>query len=244
MGQFFAKDWTGEPFQLFGSAHLTALAIVLAINLAIVFLWRNPSPRSRRIVRYTLASVLVVNETLWHLWNYTTGQWTIQTMLPLHLCSIMVWLSAYMLAFENYALYEFVYFMGIGAALQALLTPDAGRYGFPHFRFFQTIVSHGAIITAAVYMTVIEGFRPYGKSLLRLVIGLNIYMAFVMVVNSLIGSNYLFIARKPDTASLIDVLGPWPWYILSIEAIGVVICLILYLPFVFRDWRARAIAAK
>ena len=244
MGQFFAKDWTGETFQLFGSAHLTALAVVLVINLAIVFVWRNPSPRSRRIVRYTLASVLIVNETLWHLWNYTTGQWTIQTMLPLHLCSIMVWLSAYMLAFENYALYEFVYFMGIGAAMQALLTPDAGRYGFPHFRFFQTIVSHGAIITAAVYMTAIEGFRPYGKSLVRLVIGLNLYMAFVMVVNRLIGSNYLFIARKPDTASLIDVLGPWPWYILSIEVIGGVVCLILYLPFAIRDWRAQAIAAQ
>ena len=135
MSQFFAKDWTGEPFQLFGSAHLIALAVVLVVNLALVFLWRHPSPRARRIFRYTLASILVVNETMWHLWNYTTGQWTIQTMLPLHLCSIMVWLSAYMLAFENYALYEFVYFMGIGAAMQALLTPDAGRYGFPHLDF-------------------------------------------------------------------------------------------------------------
>jgi len=26
--------------------------------------------------------------------------------------------------------------MGIGGALQALLTPDLGLYGFPHFRFF------------------------------------------------------------------------------------------------------------
>jgi hypothetical integral membrane protein (TIGR02206 family) len=243
MSQFFAKDWTGEPFKLFGSAHLIALVVVLCLNLAVVFLWRHPSPRARRIFRYTLAGILVVNETLWHVWNYATGQWTIQTMLPLHLCSIMVWLSAYMLAFENYSLYEFVYFMGIGAAMQALLTPDAGRYGFPHFRFFQTIISHGSIITAAVYMTVIEGFRPYWKSLVRLVIGLNIYMAFVMVVNRLIGSNYLFIARKPDTASLIDVLGPWPWYILSIEMIGVAVCLILYLPFAIRDRRTRAVAA-
>jgi hypothetical integral membrane protein (TIGR02206 family) len=244
MSQFFAKDWIGEPFQLFGSAHLIALTVVLLINLSLVLLWHKPGSRARRIFRYTLAGILVVNETLWHIWNYATGQWTIQTMLPLHLCSIMVWLSAYMLAFENYTLYEFVYFMGIGAAMQALLTPDAGRYGFPHFRFFQTIVSHGAIITSAVYMTAIEGFRPYWKSLVRLVIGLNIYMAFVMVVNRLIGSNYLFIARKPDTASLIDVLGPWPWYILSIEVIGGVVCLILYLPFAIRDWRAQAIAAQ
>ena len=134
--------------------------------------------------------------------------------------------------------------MGIGAATQALLTPDAGRYGFPHFRAFQTVISHGSIVMAAVYMTVVEGFRPYWRSFMRLIVWLNVYMATVFVINQLIGSNYLFIARKPETASLIDVLGPWPWYILSLEAIGLAICLLLYLPFAIKDWRASVRSAN
>ena len=243
MDQFFTKDWTGAPFVLFGPPHVIALIMVVLANLSVILL-RHISPRGRRIFRYTLAAVLLANETAWHLWNYFTGQWTPQTMLPLHLCSVMVWLSAYMLIMENYRLYEFVYFMGIGAATQALLTPDAGRYGFPHFRAFQTVISHGSIVMAAVYMTVVEGFRPYWKSFPRLIFWLNVYMVAVFVLNLLIGSNYLFIARKPDTASLIDVLGPWPWYILSLEAIGLAVCLLLYLPFAIKDWRASLRAVK
>jgi len=54
-------------------------------------------------------------------------------------------------------------------------------------------------------------------------------------------SNYMFIAHKPDTPSLLDVLGPWPWYILSAEAVGLAVGLLLYLPFALRDWKAQPV---
>ena len=68
---------------------------------------------------------------------------------------------------------------------------------------------------------------------------LNVYMVLVEVVNFALGSNYMFIARKPDVPTLIDFLGPWPWYIIPLEAIGFAVCLLLYLPFAIRDWRSR-----
>jgi len=45
-----------------------------------------------------------------------------------------------MLVTKSYPFYEFAYFMGIAGTLQALLTPDLGIYGFPHYRFFQTFI--------------------------------------------------------------------------------------------------------
>jgi hypothetical integral membrane protein (TIGR02206 family) len=102
------------------------------------------------------------------------------------------------------------------------------------------MTAHTLIVAAAITMTFVEGYRPTWKSLLRAAIGINIYMVVVMGVNVLLGSNYMFIARKPDTASLIDVLGPWPWYILSLEAIGAALLLLLYAPYAIKDWRARA----
>jgi uncharacterized membrane protein YwaF len=62
-------------------------------------------------------------------------------------------------------------------------------------------------------------------------------MMGIALVNTLIGSNYLYIARKPDTASLIDLMPAWPWYILVIEALGIFFVLLLYFPFAVRDWR-------
>ncbi len=238
MGEYFAKDYQGGEFILFSPPHLAALVVVLIINLLVVFFGKRLSPRGRQVTRYTLAAILVVNETAWHVWNIVNGQWTIQTMLPLHLCSALVWAGAYMLVTRSYTIYEYCYFMGIAGAFQALLTPDAGIYGFPHFRAFQTFISHGCIILSAIYMTFVEGYRPTWKSLGRVAIGMNIYMVAVFVFNLIIGSNYLFIAHKPETASLIDMLGPWPLYILALEAIGLVCCLILYLPYAIRDRRA------
>jgi hypothetical integral membrane protein (TIGR02206 family) len=144
-----------------------------------------------------------------------------------------------MLITGNDLIYEFSYFLGIAGATQALLTPDAGIYGFPHFRFLQSIISHGSIVTAAIYMTAVEGYRPYWRSLLRMAVWGNIYMVVIGLVNWVLGSNYLFIAHKPETASLIDVLGPWPWYILSLEALAAVLFLLLYLPYAISDRMAK-----
>jgi len=240
MSQFFAKDYTGAPFELFGPAHLIALALVVLVNILIVANRQRFTPQSRKIMRYGMATVLVVNEIAWHLWNYFTGQWTIQTMLPLHLCSVLVWVSAYMLVTGNYSIYEFAYFLGIAGATQALLTPDAGIYGFPHFRYFQTFLSHGLIVTSAIYMTTVEGFRPTWKSLLRVAVVINLYMIVVYFINSAIGSNFLMINYKPNTPSLLDLMPAWPVYILYMEALGVVTFLLLYLPFAIKDRRAKA----
>jgi hypothetical integral membrane protein (TIGR02206 family) len=234
--QFFGRDFVGGPFVLFSPTHLAALAAII-LMIALVFqLRRDPNEKHRTIFRYGLAVILIVNESLWHIWNLVTGQWSVQTTLPLHLCSVFVFLCAYMLVKHSFAIYEFAYLLGIAGALQAILTPDLGIYDFPHFRYYQVFVSHGVIVISAVYMTVVEGFRPNWQSLKRVFLWSNVYMVFVGIVNALIGSNYLYIAHKPVTASLLDMLPPWPWYILWIEAIGLASMLLLYLPFAIRDW--------
>lgn len=239
MDQFFSKDFSGGPFQLFSPSHLAAIGIILLLNLSFIWIRRSQNQQLRIIVRYTMAAVLIANELLWHVWNLVTGQWTVQTMLPLHLCSVFVYLSAYMLVTRNAKIFEFAYFLGIAGATQAILTPDLGMYAFPHFRYFQVFLSHGAIVSAAVYMAVVEGMRPTWVSFRRVLVWSNVYLLFVGGVNALLGSNYMFVAHKPETASLIDFLGPWPWYVLALEALGFVLFFLLYLPFFIRDIIAR-----
>jgi hypothetical integral membrane protein (TIGR02206 family) len=240
MDQFFSgTEYSGKPFELFGTAHLIALGIILLFNLSFLYFRKNPNSPANRFIRYGMAFLLIFNEALWHYWNVRTGQWSIQTTLPLHICSIFVFLNAIMLLTGNQRIYEFAYFLGIGGALQPLLTPDAGMWGFPHFRFFQVMISHGLIVSSAIYMTVVQHYRPTWRSFGRVLAGAGIYMVIIFVLNFLIGSNYLFIAHKPDTASLMDVLPAWPWYILYIIAIGLVVFFLLYVPFIIADIRRR-----
>jgi len=242
MGLYFTGDYPGPAFEFLGAAHLIAIAVLVALNFWLAG-FKNASEQTKTRIRWTMAILLWANEIAWHVWNAAVGKWTIQTMLPLHLCSVLVWIGAFMLVTKNQTIYEFAYFMGIAGAFQAVMTPDLGIYGFPHFRFFQTFISHGLIITAAIYMTVVEGFRPTWKSLLRVAIGINVYMGIVFLVNTAIGSNYLFVNGKPPTASLLDMLPDWPVYLIYMEAIGIICCLLLYIPFIIKDARAKRVAA-
>jgi hypothetical integral membrane protein (TIGR02206 family) len=127
--------------------------------------------------------------------------------------------------------FDFTYFLGTGGAIFALFSPDVGSYNFPHFVFIQTMLVHGLLLTSQIYLAAVEGWRPSNRAVLKVLVFINVYMVFIFVFNQLTGSNYLFIAYKPDFPSLIDHLGPWPWYLVSIEAVGMAVIFLLRLPF-------------
>lgn len=236
MAQYFLLNYTGEPFQPFGVKHLIALSIIALFCLSFFYFRNIWNEKQRNTVRITLGVALALNELSLHIWSAYWGIWNIQTMLPLHLCSVMVWVAVYMMLAKNYKLYDFVYFLGMGGAIQALLTPaDAATYDFPHFRIMQTFISHGLLVAIPIYLTVVEGLRPTLNSFKRLFIWTNIYMVIIFFLNRLIGSNYLFIAQKPPSPTLMDALSPWPWYIPELEIVAFIILFILYLPFFIKD---------
>lgn len=237
MDIYFAKDYSGEPFVLFGTKHLLVMTGVMLVCVAIFLLRWRFSPRARRVFRYGISVLIVAAESSWHVWMLAIGDWNIQVMLPLWLCSVMAWLSPVLLISRNYHLYEFAYLMGLIGPAMAILTPDLMNYGFPHFRFIEYFLLHGAIIVAVFYMTAVEGLRPTGRSIPRVIVIMNLYWGFTAVINALIGSNYLYTAGKLPTPSLLDYLGPHPRYLLSMELLGIVIMLLLYLPFAVQDAR-------
>jgi hypothetical integral membrane protein (TIGR02206 family) len=234
---YFAPEWHGPPFALFGPGHLVSLALIALLALALTRL-RGASEPARRRARITLAVSMLIGELSWHVWTLVyTGGWTLDRMLPLHMCTALAWVGMYTLLSLNPISYEFVYFLGIGGALQAVITPDAGQYGLPHFRAVQTLVTHGLLIVCAFYLTVVEGLRPTLRSIPRVIVGTLVYMAFVTVVNVAVGGDYMFTLHKPPTASALDAFGPWPWYLLPMIGMGILNCLVLYLPFAWLDRR-------
>jgi len=147
------------------------------------------------------------------------------------LCSISLFLSIIMLLTRKFFLFEITYFLGIGGALQAMLTPELA-YDFPHYRYFHFFLAHIAIILASLYMIWYENCRPAFTSIWKAFAALNVIAIVVFFINKATGGNYMFLARKPINPSLIDFLGPYPWYILSLEIVALFMFFILYLPFI------------
>jgi len=148
------------------------------------------------------------------------------------------WGSIYMLITHDYRPYEMLYFFGLGGATQAILTPAAGIYGLPHFRAIETLSSHSLVVITLIYLTAVVGLRPTWRSVIKAMIAINVLMVIVTCINLLIDGNYMYTLRKPDTASLFDVLGPWPWYLFWTEFLAFGLFALLYLPIAIQD-RAR-----
>ncbi len=216
-------------FAPFGAAHLASLLLIAAVVLAVYLLRRKlalrPAPG-----RFILAALLAACEILLNVWYVRGDVYSPSSTLPLELCSISLYLSVLMLLLRSRFLFGIVYFTGIGGALQALATPVLA-YAFPHFRFLEFFIAHGLLIVSALYMVWAEGFRPTLRSVFTAWAAVNVIAVFVYAVDRLTGANYMFLARKPPSSSLLDVLGPYPWYILSLELVALLLFFLLYLPF-------------
>lgn len=236
MEKYFALEFEGEPMKIFSLPHSIAIVLIFTVCLFIVlFRHKLREGNIRNYIRYMLAMVLMVDQASLYLWYVMTDIWSFAYVLPLNLCGAAVILSIILLLNESYSIYEIIYFWGFGGTLQAVITPDLGGYNFPHYRFFQFFVSHGVIIVTAVFMTFIYSYRPKLVSVFKVWGYTNLLLVVAVVVNIITDGNYLYVCRKPTTPSLMDYLGPWPWYILSLEAVAIVSFLVYYLPFAVKD---------
>lgn len=240
MGKYFGGEGLGDGFVLFGTGHLVALGLLIAAMFWMVRTFADADDATRQRARLTIAALLWGQEISYHLWRFSIGEWTPVTMLPFHLCSAAVWLGGFALLTNSRALAEYLYFFALAGATQALLTPDIGPYTFPHYRFWQFFVSHGLIVTSAVWLTFVERFAPSARSLLRAIAVTIVYGVAVLGINTLLGSNYLFVSRKPDTASALDLMPPWPHYLWILAGLVSVIYSVLYLPWAIRGARVNA----
>ena len=239
MGQYFAYNYSGGAFELFGTGHLIYLALIAGIVAFLIWGGWSPDDDTKRKARLTIAGIMLLNEFGWHTWNIVTGGWTVKVHIPFHLCGVAIWSTIYMLLSRDFRLFPYIFFIGLAGSAQGVITPPAGEYGLPHYRAFQTLVSHGMIVISIMYITRIEGIRPTWSSIWKTMVFLNVYLALMFVVNILLDAHYLFAMRKPDTASLFDVMGPWPWYLVTAEVLAVVLFCLLYLPFALSDRREK-----
>jgi hypothetical integral membrane protein (TIGR02206 family) len=220
----------GRPFELFGPAHILTMLAMALVGFVAIRAGKQGDESLRRRLRWWMVAVFVFWMIEWQVWHLVTDLWTVRRQLPLHMCGIMIWVAVYGLATQDRRVFPLIYFFGIAGSMQAVLTPDT-LFDFPHIRFFNTLVSHGLLVIAGLWIVAVEGFRPTWRDLLVSIIVLNVYAAAVYLVNVAIGANYLFVVDKPATASLLDFFPDWPWYLPILEVIVIVVLTAMCWPF-------------
>lgn len=201
--------------------------------IAIVALIAGARFRPGRWTNFAAAALGVVilgNEIGWWVWEAGRGKFSVAYDLPLFPCDVAGFAAVIALWRRTPILVEVTYFWGIAGTVNGVITPDIGDH-FPSYPFFQYFIQHGAIPAAGLFLVVGLKLYPRPWATMRM-LGIAIVLLVVAgIANLLTDGNYLFLRSVPPGLNLLDLFGPWPWYIAGGAALAVLFFALLELPF-------------
>jgi hypothetical integral membrane protein (TIGR02206 family) len=218
------------PFVAFSPSHQTVLMLTVCLwfTLAAARRWR---PRMAEILERVLGSLLLLSWPASAFFHWKAGDLDLNNGLPLHYCDIASVSGAVALWTRHRLACEIVYFFGLAGTLQGLLTPNL-KVDYPDPRFFAFFLLHAGVVVTSLHVVTSMKCPPRAGAVLRMFGVTMLYAVVVGSLNALLHTNYAFLCHTPENASLMDHLGPWPWYVASLIALSMVFYSLLNLPFV------------
>lgn len=150
--------------------------------------------------------------------------------LPLHLthfawlaCVVALWTAA-PLAFE------LAYFWGAAAVTQALVTPSL-THDFPDVRYWEFMVVHAPVLVGITLMAWGCRMTPRPGAVVRAWLASWAVFAVAATASAVTGGNYMFARNPPPDGSLLDLMGPWPYYLAGAAVVALAAFVLLNLPF-------------
>ena len=210
---------TWSVFVPYTLLHAVTVAVCVVLVVALVMLMRRRRDTAAEIVqRRALAAFAIGAWVLSYVWlNWNTID---PKTLPLQVCGLMGVVAPLALLTGNRWLRATLYFSAFTLTIQAFIQPILvlGPVTLEFWRFW---LLHSLILCCAIYDLVILRFRPGWSDLVRACMMSAAYVALIVPVNLMIGTNYGFVGNPPDQAlpPMIALLGPWPERIFVLMAL-------------------------
>ena len=210
--------------------HLITVGVIFVVTATLVTAARLRPGRWTDYAAVILGVLILVNEASYYIWIAVRHQFDVSWALPVQLCDVASVITALALWFRTQILVELTYFWGIAGTANGILTPDVSDH-WPSYPYVQYFIQHGGIPCAALFLVVGLRIDPSTWAVARvyaLTFGLLLVDAFV---NLLTNGDYMYLRRPPGVNNLLDLMGPWPWYIGGGAVLALVLFLILDAPF-------------
>jgi hypothetical integral membrane protein (TIGR02206 family) len=206
-----------REFSAYGPSHLVVLGLFVIGAVALVLIGRRQSESQARLLSRVLAALLLGAFIVALVYKLIRPN--LETSVPIQLCDIAELAAVYALWSQRHWAFALTYYWGLLLSSQALITPDVGTPeegspDFPHHLFDTFFALHVLVVWAAIYLTWGRRMRPTWRDYRFTVIVTAVWVAATFTFNVIAGTNYGYLNRKPPTASILDVLGPWPVYLL------------------------------
>ena len=212
----------------FDSVHILTITICFTCFFLVPFFCKKLNTDKRRIVSTALIYIGLLQEIFDYGNRIYFSELNWFEDLPLHICNYVFYIGLIYMWTKKQFLFEIIYLLGLGAALITILTPEFKMINTLEYILF--FVAHALIVIYALWGVFIDGKIPRKGSVLRVYAFLCFMALPVGLISWITDGNYMFLMQRPDVSNPI-VFGEWPWYILNISFIGLLIMTIAYLPF-------------
>lgn len=218
-------------FQLFSLVHFVTLLISFIVGMGVVFYAIKKLNYTQQNLLGFIVGIVTAFAVVGKLaWKIFEGKFDITLDLPIHMCHLSALLIPFLMIRRNRKLFSFLYFWIIVGTLNSLITPDVEE-NFPHIWYIQYFVEHSGLVIAILYAVFVYGMKPTWKDFWIAFFATNVFLLVSLVVNYAIGANYFYTMAKPEIPTLLDMFGPWPWYLIQGQIMLVGFFLLALAPF-------------
>lgn len=215
-----------ETFTLFSTEHFWFIGGgflgILALTMVSAFLPKY------KFAQFSAVVILLIKLAELSYRHIYVGE-PIYSLLPLHMCNLTLIIAILTMLTKSQKLFQLTYYWCLGA-LFAVITPDI-KYSFPHPLTLSFYITHFYLLFAAIYGILFFNFKPTFKGWVNAFITLNIFAFVIFFINKKLGTNYLYVNRIPNFSSPLDYFGQWPYYIIVVEVIYLILTYGIYYPF-------------
>ncbi len=233
----------GLGFAPFGACHLLWLAAFLIFTVTCSVFYRRLAPNGRRKMRLILAAAVVADELLKMAVLLIGGNYMAR-YLPLHLCSVNIFLIAWHALRPNKTLDNFLYTVCMPGALFPLLTPTWHTLPPTNLMHIHSFTVH--ILLAAYPIILLAGrdIRPDPRQLPKC-LGLLGSLALVAYgANRLFDTNFMFLMEAPAGTPLAWFEQVCGNHLVGFPVIIAALLLVMYFPALVHLLKKTAPAAR
>ncbi|KPH21414.1 hypothetical protein AN948_01915 [Rhodococcus sp. ADH] len=206
-----------QAFSAYGPSYWAVIALFASGALLLVLVGRRQTEvQARRFGRLFGA---VTGAIYGSAMVYSAIPFSIGSSVPLQLTDLVTAAAAYALWSQRHWAFSLTYYWGLVLSTQALISPVLAGPDFPSYEFLAFWAIHLLVVWAAIYLTWGRGMRPGWGSYKFAIASTAAWATVAFTFNIVAGTNYGFLNAKPVTASLLDVMGPWPVYLATGSAV-------------------------
>ena len=238
-------EYLDQSTYLYKTMHIAIIVAVLALTILVFFLFRKKGERVQRNFLLGVATLMItceiftrLSKLLFHAeQGVLTLEQILKDVLPIHFCSVMIWVLIFAIIFDKRSVLSFGAVCGlIGCAVYLIYPVEGLDHSFFNIRMLNSPLTHGLGFVVCMNLFMWGFINIDLKDIWKTYILLSCLVIYGGIMNIFLpGENYMFMVTNPTPINT----GKIPYQVPFVLVAILVVFLIYLIPHFFKKIKQR-----